>query len=193
MARLLFYSDPVCPWAWRTSQWIREARKVREIDVTWRVFSLSEINRGHDPLAAEHAQSDAVLRVAIQARRSRGNEAVDRLFLALGRARHERRDDLKDPAVVEAALREADLSPELYARALADPSTDTEAHAEHREAVERFAAFGVPWLVLNDQQFGFYGPIVTAPPQGEEAGELWDHSAWFLTRPNFYELKRERG
>jgi len=64
--------------------------------------------------------------------------------------------------------------------------------ADHREAVERFQAYGVPWLVLEGQEFGFNGPIITDAPGGETAGELWDHMSWVLTQPYFYEFKRER-
>lgn len=193
VAKLAFYFDPVCPWAWRTSLWIREARAARDLDVTWRVLSLSEINRGDDPLADEHAQSDAVLRALVLARREAGNEAVDRLYLALGRARHERRENLKDEHVVQAALQEAGLDRALLARALDDPATDEEVRREHREGVERYGAFGVPWLVLGDQPFGFYGPVLSVVPTGAAAGELWDHASFLLAQPYLYELKRERG
>ena len=40
-----FHFDPLCPLAWRTFLWIREARKVRPIDITWRFFSLEVVNR----------------------------------------------------------------------------------------------------------------------------------------------------
>ena len=109
MADLTFYFDPVCPWAWRTSLWVREVQKVQPLDVEWKVFSLSEMNRGNDPLAAEHAQSDAVLRASSRRAASAGNDAVDRLYLALGQARHDRRENLKDEGVIEAALEEAGL------------------------------------------------------------------------------------
>jgi 2-hydroxychromene-2-carboxylate isomerase len=193
MAKLTFFFDPICPWAWRTSLWVREVRKQRDLDITWKVFSLSEINRGDDPLAEEHAKSDAVLRALVLARRQGGNDAVDRLYLALGRARHERREDLQSDVVVKAALQEAGLARSLLAQALDDPSTDQEVMAEHREAAERYGAFGVPWLVAAGQEFGFYGPIITVVPKGDAAVDLWEHTSFLLTQPYFYELKRDRG
>ena len=30
-------------------------------------------------------------------------------------------------------------------------------------------------------------------PRGEDAGELWDYTAWALRQPNLFELKRDRG
>src|SRR5947208_17185293 len=40
-----FHFDPACPLAWRTALWIREVRKVRPVDITWRLFSLEVVNR----------------------------------------------------------------------------------------------------------------------------------------------------
>src|SRR5688572_9431938 len=39
-----FYFDVVCPWAWRTSLWIREVAKVRPITRCWKFLSLEMIN-----------------------------------------------------------------------------------------------------------------------------------------------------
>ncbi|MDQ5816166.1 MAG: DsbA family protein, partial [Actinomycetota bacterium] len=39
-----FHFDPACPWAWQTSKWIREASRVRDLDIEWRFFSLKMVN-----------------------------------------------------------------------------------------------------------------------------------------------------
>ena len=40
-----FYFDPMCPYAYQTSVWIRDVREQIGLDITWRFFSLEEVNR----------------------------------------------------------------------------------------------------------------------------------------------------
>ena len=41
-----FHFDVMCPYAYQTSLWIREVRRLTGLEITWRFFSLEEINRG---------------------------------------------------------------------------------------------------------------------------------------------------
>ena len=45
VAAVQFFFDPMCPWAYRSSIWIREVRRQTELDISWRFFSLEEVNR----------------------------------------------------------------------------------------------------------------------------------------------------
>ena len=40
-----FHFDVMCPYAYQTSLWMREVRDRAGVDVTWRFFSLEEVNR----------------------------------------------------------------------------------------------------------------------------------------------------
>ena len=186
MERLSFYFDPLCPWAWLTSLWIREVRAQNGIDVEWKFFSLAEVNE----LEVERF---GPLRTAALARQEGGNEAVDRAYLALGRLIHEspQKVDLAELATAaEEPLRQEGLDPTLARRALADDSTREAVLADHREAVDRYGAFGVPWLAVSDG--GFFGPVVGELLKGEKAVELWKHVQWALQQPYLFELKRGR-
>jgi len=186
-----FYFDPSCPWAWRTALWIREVEKVRPIQVTWKFLSLAKVNEAGDYSRDSHAASHATFPLLARARERFGNDAVCRLYMALGQARHERKESLGDPAVIERALTEAELDPAWRTEAAAEPGVEERILAEHQDGVERLKAFGVPTLSINGQR-GFFGPVITSVPTGEDAGELWDHIAWLAARDDFFEYKRSR-
>ncbi len=185
-----FYLDPVCPWSWRTSLWIREVAKVRPIDIHWKFLSLEEINRAAGTLKESHPQSRGPFRVMTLARRKHGDEAVDKLYLAFGEARHDRQEDLSDEAVTRSAIEEAGFSPSLLDEALNDPSTQEEYLAEHKVVVER-GGFGVATLEIDGSD-PIFGPVINPVPDGEEAGKLFDHVAAMSTLKYFYEIKRHR-
>jgi 2-hydroxychromene-2-carboxylate isomerase len=186
-ARVQFYFDPLCPWAWLTSLWIREVRRNRPLQVEWKFFSLAGVNDRPD---AWHGP----LRIAALARREGGNDAVDRAYLALGRMFHEREDSFDQidnlAEVAQPYLREVGLDPSLATRALEDESTLQDVLSEHQQAVETMGSFGVPWLVVGEDEKGFFGPVVGELLEGQDAVDLWDHFQWMSQRPYLYEMKR---
>lgn len=187
--RLTFYFDPLCPWAWLTSLWIREVRRQRPLEVAWKFFSLAGVNERDD-------KWHGPLRIAALARREGGNDAVDRAYLALGRLFHERTDSFEiidDLATVAGPyLRDVGLDADLAPRALSDRTTIDDVVSEQQDAIDRLDAFGVPWLVLEDEEYGFFGPVVNEALLGSEAVALWDHFRFIGTRSYLFELKRGR-
>jgi len=192
-AQINFHFDPHCPLAWRTALWVRETRAVRQLDVTWRLFSLEVVNRqpGVEPDYV-NGNGWTALRSLALARRQRGNEGIEKLYIALGNAQHGRKESIRERAVVEAAATAAGFESGFVADALADASTIQDVLNDHQEAVARYRAFGVPTIALEGSSVGFYGPIINTVPTGEEAGEYWDYTFWTLHQPNLFELKRER-
>ena len=47
-ADLHFYFDPVCPFAWITSSWVRKVMAQRDYTVDWRFISLRLVNADVD-------------------------------------------------------------------------------------------------------------------------------------------------
>jgi 2-hydroxychromene-2-carboxylate isomerase len=187
-----FYLDTACPWSWRTSVWMREVMKVRDVDVHWKFFSLEEINRANNPDMEPrpgHLQSRNVFRTMVLARRKFGEDAVNKLYHEFGTARHEEKKELDDDTI-RLCIEKAGLAPSLLDEALADDSTRDEYLAEHKAAAEQ-GAFGVATLMINGSE-PVFGPVIIPVPQGEEAGELWDHVAAMSTKGYFFELKRTR-
>jgi predicted DsbA family dithiol-disulfide isomerase len=189
MSALTFFFDPLCPWTWRASQWIREVQRQQPLDVEWRSFSLAEASNIPGNIAR------APFRMAALARREGGNEAVNRVYQSLGRAIHESGVDVRNQDALQQAIERAvasgEIAPDLLQRAMDDPSTWLDVLADQREA-ERLGAYASPWLVLDDKDFGFNGPVMTEVPRGDTATELWRSVSWLMAQPYFYELKRQR-
>ena len=86
-----FFFDPMCPWAYQTSLWIREIRGLTGLEIRWRFFSLEEINRPDGPPAPVGARPWAYgysqMRVGALLRR-RGQAEVDDWYAAVGHAFH---------------------------------------------------------------------------------------------------------
>src|SRR6187551_154760 len=90
-ADINFYFDPICPFAWMTSKWIRLVQAQRGYTVDWRFISLRLINShldydSHFPAEyeAQHTAGLRLLRVASAVRERHGREAVGPLYAAFG-------------------------------------------------------------------------------------------------------------
>jgi 2-hydroxychromene-2-carboxylate isomerase len=192
--KVRFHFDPLCPWAWQTSKWIREVEKVREIEVEWRLFSLEIVNGEADennPYADVLLKDRDALRTLALVQRVEGNAAAGRLYESLGKRVHESPAEALEEEVVRAALVDAALDRSMFDRARADDSTMDDVRSQHEKAVVEVGAFGVPVIVLPSGE-GIFGPVVAKAPTGEAAGELWDHVEWLIRQDGFFELKRER-
>ena len=146
---LHFYFDPVCPFAWMTSKWVRMVAAQRDYQVDWRFISLRILNAhidydAHFPpeYEAGHTAGLRLLRVAARTRAEHGREAVGPLYEAIGTRIFDTSREV-DPLsgadqgarrVLEPLLRNAGLPVEL-ADALDDTSLDDEIRAETEEAL----------------------------------------------------------
>lgn len=188
-----FHFDPLCPWAWQSSKWMRQVLEVRDVELSWALFSLQLINAEEgkeDPLADVHARGTPALRTLVLVQRQAGSDGVGRVYEAIGNRIHEGDEEL-GPDVVKRALEDAGFDPSLVDAALADGSTMDEVRRQHEEAVEIAGAFGVPTLVFGSGK-GIFGPVVSKPPGGEASGRLFDHVKALAELDDFFELKRNR-
>ncbi|MBA2639345.1 MAG: hypothetical protein H0U77_05005 [Nocardioidaceae bacterium] len=202
-ADIAFYFDPVCPFCWMTSKWVRLVSAQRDYQVDWRFISLRLLNAHIDydehfppEYEAGHAAGLRLLRVVAKTRVEHGGDAVGALYEALGAAIHEVRSDadVGHPGTREflaPILVEAKLPTEL-ADALDDDSVDPLIQAETDEALSLTGKdVGTPIICFDPPDgISFFGPVISRPPSKEEALELWDHVVGLARFPGFSELKR---
>lgn len=205
-ADINFYFDPLCPFAWMTSKWVRLVTAQRDYTVDWRFISLRMINahvdyESHFPTDYEagHTAGLRLLRVAAKARSEHDRSVVGPLYAAIGARAFDTTPDpaQSDPAFrgtrafVEPALREAGLPVDL-ADALDDDSFDAELRAETDEALALTGKdVGTPIIHFEPPHgVAFFGPVISRLPSESEAVQLWDHVVGLAGFPGFAELKR---
>ena len=187
-----FWFDPLCPWAWMTSRWIGEVEQVREITVSWHVMSLSVLNEGRD-LPQDYREMMTAgwgpVRVVTAARELHGDAVVKPLYDAIGTRIHPGGEqDLR--AATIGGLADAGLPASLIDFADSD-EYDTQLRASHQAGIDQVGEdVGTPVVSVNG--VGFFGPVVTPAPKGEDAGKLWDGCVLVAATPGFFELKRTR-
>src|SRR3954464_11942462 len=176
-----FFFDPMCPWAYQTSVWIRDVRDQTGLDITWRFFSLEEVNREEGkkhPWERPWSYGWSQMRVAAVLRR-RGEGLVDRWYEACGAAFFERGEPTFTPEGAAAVLEDLGLDGALVQEAIDDPSTTEEVRSDHDYLVSTYGGHGVPTLLFEEHRGdghgdAFFGPVVLNPPAGEDAVKLWD-------------------
>lgn len=203
-ADLDFFFDPVCPWAWITSRWVREVQQLRDYDVRWRFISLRFLNEGKMDYSAMpagykeiHAAGTQGLRVAARARTEGGNEAVAGVYTALGMSFHNRQERdrmLADPRGHLASILTSEGLPGGWAESFEDGSLDGVIKEETDLALERTGKdVGTPILTFRpgaQDEGSFFGPVISTIPRGQDALALWDAVETLATTSGMAELKR---
>jgi hypothetical protein len=210
-ADVAFYFDPVCPFCWMTSKWLRLVQEQRDYAVDWRFISLRLVNAevdydAHFPpeYEAGHTAGLRLLRVAARVREEHGRDAVGRLYAAYGAHIFETsaptpeqggetavREHRGTRAFVAPVLAEVGLPAEL-ADALDDEGWDAVIGAETEQALAATGKdVGTPIIHVDPPDgVAFFGPVISRLPSEQEAVELWDHVVGLARFPGFAELKR---
>lgn len=202
-----FYFDPVCPFAWMTSKWVRQVQAQRDYTVDWRFISLRLLNAhidyaSHFPSEYEagHSAGLRLLRAAAAVRREHGRSAVGPLYEAFGNRIFEahtgtymvdNRDHRGTDAFLAPVLDDLGL-PTHHVAALDDESFDAEIQAETDEALALTGRdVGTPIIHFEPPEgVAFFGPVISRLPKDDDAAELWDHVVALARFPGFAELKR---
>ena len=204
-ADIHFYFDPVCPFAWLTSKWVRSVAAQRDYTVEWRFISLRLLNANVDYDAQFPAEYEAghtaglrLLRVAARARTEHGRGVVGPLYEAISsevfdspRAAELTASVRGSRGFVEPLLARAGLPADL-ADALDDTSWDAELQAETEHALSLTGKdVGTPIIHFQPPAgTAFFGPVISRLPGDHDAVRLWDHVVGLAAFPGFAELKR---
>ncbi len=208
-ADIHFYFDPVCPFAWMTSKWVRQVQAQRDYTVDWRFISLRQVNAQVDydthfppEYEAGHTAGLRLLRLLDRTRREHGRDAVGTLYAALG-ARIFDSPPLEQPvqgdgqdvrgtaAFAGTALDEVGL-PRTLLDALDDEAHDLAIRSETDEALGLAGKdVGTPIIHFEPPHgVAFFGPVISRLPSEEDSLRLWDHVVGLAGFPGFSELKR---
>ena len=191
--RISFYFDPICPWCWVTAGWLMNVREHRPLDIDWRPFSLAIKNQELDhPVRWKLIEQEGLraLRMIESVRAAGHVEAIEELYVEMARRRHhDRASEFDLEAIAAASGVDAAM-----AAAADDPAWDQPIEEAMADVLAVLGDdIGVPAVVFEgDEPVGFYGPVISAVPSGEEGLRLFDGFVVLARTPGFYEIKRGR-
>lgn len=194
-----FYFDPICPFAWQTSKWIRLVRAETGIAVRWRFLSLYFLNKEDtdEPLADEehaagHAQSLRWHRVLAAVKASGRPDLIDPLYEAWTSERYERPAGSGDPRSDESILEEFGLPSELAAEA-DNTDWDEVLRAETAEALSHTGEnVGTPVLRFFPGGNAYFGPVISSVPTPADAVAIYESLRKLVDFETFSEIKRTK-
>lgn len=147
--------DYRCPFARNANEHVLAALEAgAELDVTFKAFSLDQPHVAPGAASVWDDPAKRVEQLAVAAGivvREQFAERFAAVHLALFAARHDRGEDLRDPAVISRALEGAGVDAQTVFAELDEGWPFEIFRAEHEEAVAKYDVFGVPTFIADDQ------------------------------------------
>ena len=192
-----FWFDPVCPYSWTASRWLREVEQRRPLHVRHHVMSLFLLNEHRTDVAADYRQivesTRGPSRVATAAATRFGEQVLGGFYTAFGEIvfdQWRRPSSAEYRAAVRVALARVGLPGDLE---------DAMESADHDAALRRSHEAGIAPVggevgtpITHIEGVAFFGPVLNAIPRGDEAVRVFDGARLLAGYTEFFELKRTR-
>jgi predicted DsbA family dithiol-disulfide isomerase len=189
----VFY-DYFCPFVYRASVLLQNVGRTRPLEVTWRYFSLAQVNSKDDGWtvwdapASENVRGRMAFKAAEAARRQ---ERFDDFHMPLLQARHRDRLEIDQAEVVERVAVDAGLNLDQFRKDVSDPDILAALARDHRHAVSEHGVFGTPTFVFPDGASAYVR--LAEAPDGPDATRVFDSLVSIAARePSILEIKRPR-
>jgi len=187
----VFY-DYNCPFVYRAAVMLAGLDAERDVHVTWRYFSLTQINSREEGWTVWGANGTEPVRgrlafKAAEAARRQGR--FEELHPAMLQARHRDRFDLDDVRMVERIAEEAGLDMDRFRHDIGDPDILGALARDHTQAVEQHGVFGTPTFVFADGGAAYVR--LADAPEAVDAVRIFDSLVAVAARePRILEIKR---
>jgi len=191
----VFY-DYMCPFVYRASVLLQNVGRSPNprLNVTWRYFSLTQVNSKDDGWTVWDAPESEVVRGRLAfkaAEAARRQSRFDDFHMPLLEARHRDRLDIDQFEVVERVAIDCGLDIKRFRKDLADPGILEALARDHRQAVSVHGVFGTPTLVFPDGAAA-YVRLAEAPDPAESNRVFERLLSIAAGEPSILELKRPR-
>jgi hypothetical protein len=165
---------------------------VREIEITWNIFSLPHLNKDREmpeKYKAIFANSWACARIIKSVEKDFGKEKTLPLYSAISTRIHVLKEAVSKDLLSD-SLKEVGLDTKYLAE-MENSDWDKQIIESHERGIKLVGDdVGTPIIAING--IGFFGPVISPAPKGEEAGKLWDGVVLAASYPGFFEIKRSR-
>jgi predicted DsbA family dithiol-disulfide isomerase len=191
----VFY-DYMCPFVYRASVLLQNLGRSPNprLNVTWRYFSLTQVNSKDDGWtvwdapASEPARGRLAFKAAEAARRQ---DRFDDFHMPLLEARHRDRLDIDQIEVIERVAVDCGLEIERFRKDLADPRILESLKRDHTQAISVHGVFGTPTFVFSDGAAAYIR--LAEAPDLKESRRVFERLVSIVAdEPSILELKRPR-
>jgi predicted DsbA family dithiol-disulfide isomerase len=189
----VFY-DYLCPFVYRASVLLQNVGRSPNprLNITWRYFSLSQVNSKDDGWTVWDAPADETVRGRLAfkaAEAARRQERFDDFHMPLLEARHRDKLDIDHVEVIERVAVDCGLDLARFRQDVADPGILESLARDHRLAVGVHGVFGTPTFVFPDGSAAYVR--LAAVPEPAESNRVFDRVVLIAAgEPSILELKR---